>query len=549
MSLLRPLPVEPIGHQKVLPDKPGRLFKAAVAHLADGRLEEAKRLYLEVLASVVGHADSLHHLGIIALRSGQLDEAAAWIEKAIVGRPAAADAYNNLGVVLREMDKVDQAVTRFRQAVVLAPDYADALSNLGNALGELTQWQESLRHYRRAQRLEPEHPRILSNLGVTLMHLGEVDEAVTAQRQALRLAPDLAETHYNLATALLLKGDYREGWAEYEWLWRGGAKGTEIREFSEPRWQGEDPKGRTILLYGEQGLGDVLQFVRYAPLIAARGARVILEVYRPLRRLLADLPGICQIVTRGDPLPAFDWQLPLMGAPHVLGTTLESIPSDGPYLQAPAERAAPWRDRLAGLPGLKIGLVWSGDPRPHDPRANAVDRRRSIRLSTLAPLLKLPGLSFVSLQKGTPAAQLDDIPQSLRPQNWMEEIDDFADTAALIAQLDLVITVDTSVAHLAGALGKPVWILSRFDGCWRWMLTREDSPWYPTARLFRQTTPGDWDPVVARVAAELAGLSPPANIPSPAEKARARSEMTVSLRAKRSNPATAGGTLDCFARG
>jgi hypothetical protein len=302
-----------------------------------------------------------------------------------------------------------------------------------------------------------------------------------------------------------LKGDFAQGFREFEWRRPHRQAMRPPRSNLPPRWTGEDPTGRTILLQAEQGLGDVLQFARYATEIVALGAQVILEVYPPLKRLLASVPGIAQLLTPDDALPdGVDWHLPMMSAPYVLGTRLETIPATVPYVSPDAKMKAAWERRLAKLPGLKVGLVWAGDPRRHDPRAHAIDRRRSIALDRLTPLLMVPDVHFVSLQKGVPSAQIGKIAAELQPLDLMEEVADFADSAALVANLDLVISVDTSVVHLAGALGKPVWILSRFDGCWRWLTGRDDSPWYPTARLFRQTAPGNWDEVIVRVARELA---------------------------------------------
>jgi hypothetical protein len=360
---------------------------------------------------------------------------------------------------------VAQAEAAFRRAVACKPDYAEALSNLGNAL--------------RFQ--------------------GKLDEAVTAFQRTIELTPDHAQTRLHYAMTLLQQGQFAEGWAEYEWRWRtvefqGKGLATDL-----PQWNGEPLNGRTILLTSEQGFGDVLQFVRYAPMIVARGGRVALAAYPPLVRLLKNTPGVATVCNARDPLPPFDCHLPLMSLPRVFETTLDTIPSEVPYLRAAPEAVAAWRQRLDELPGRKVGLVWSGDPRPHDRKAHLLDRRRSLPLDRFASLAEVPNLTLVSLQKGPAAEQVKTLPSGLALVDWMDESTDFADTAALVASLDLVITVDTAVAHLVGALGKPVWILSRYDGCWRWLKDRDDTPWYPTARLFRQSAPGDWDTVLKRV--------------------------------------------------
>lgn len=269
---------------------------------------------------------------------------------------------------------------------------------------------------------------------------------------------------------------------------------------------GETPlAGRTLLVHAEQGFGDTLQFCRYLTLLPAE-ARVLVAVQAPLIRLLRTLPRAVTLLHQGDVLPAIDLHCPLMSLPLAVGTTLETIPAAVPYLSAEPEAVAAWRRRLAPLPGWRVGLCWAGDPRPHLPGAHAVDRRRSLSLAAFAPLASVPGVTFVSLQKGPPAAQAVAPPPGLTLHDWTGELEDFADTAALVAALDLVITADTSVAHLAGALGKKVWILNRFDACWRWLMERTDSPWYPTARLFTQTVPGDWDSVIAAVTQALSDL-------------------------------------------
>jgi hypothetical protein len=332
--------------------------------------------------------------------------------------------------------------------------------------------------------LAPGFYKAYNNLGTALKDQGRRDEAETCFRKALELAPNMAAAHTNLGMSLLAKGDFQLGWREFEWRWNTGKLAPS--DFSQPRWTGFDLTGKTILLTAEQGLGDALQFARFAEPVAARGANVILQVHAPLVRLLTTVPGVSQVVGFDDPLPEFHTHLPLMSTPLVLGTTLDTLPLTIPYVTAPQSTLA-----VPGN-GLKVGVVWSGDPRPHDQGANAADRRRSVSLTQLVPILSVPGITFVSLQKGLAERQIEDVPLHLRPYEIMGQVKDFADTAAIVAQLDLVITVDTSVAHLAGAMGKPVWVLSRYDGCWRWLTERDDSPWYPTLRLFRQTKLGDW---------------------------------------------------------
>ena len=426
------------------------------------------------------------------------DEAAASAHWAVVLNPAYANGYANLGRILKERVRVQEAAACLRRVVLLHPGHLLGWINLGDALDEAGQVVSALAAIRTALTLDPSAPPVWNNLGHLLLEQGG-----PALRRAIRLAPNYAAAHLNLGMDLLGRGELEEGWREFEW-WRAtipavpGWQGT-----PQTRWRGQDLQGRTLLLRGEQGLGDMLQFARYATLFARAGARVVLETHPPLTRLLATVPGVAGTVPMGAPPPPYDYHQQIMSVPGLQGTRLDTIPAEIPYLAADPAAIETWRERLSALPGRKIGLVWAGNPRPNDPGARLVDSRRSVALKRLAPLLGLSGNSFVSLQMGEAAAQIADLPPELRPLDAMREVQDFADTAALCANLDLVISVDTSVVHLAGAMGKPVWILSRHDGCWRWLLDRDDSPWYPTARLFRQTIPGDWDEVVVRVAEAL----------------------------------------------
>ncbi|MDR3438543.1 tetratricopeptide repeat protein [Telmatospirillum sp.] len=479
------------------------VFAVAIEHHRAGRLADAERLYRLVLAADPRHADSLNLLGVIAAQTGHADLAIDRIGQAIAIDEGVASYHNNLGEVLRQAGRLTDAMGHFRRALDLTPDYADAHNNLGAVCHGLGHLDEAIIHYRQALSLRPDYPEALNNLGAACQEQGELDEAARCYREALARGFDDGKTRANLGTVLLAKGDFKEGWRLYEWRERGDRPLVVPRHVEQPRWRGDDLAGRTLLLHGEQGLGDCLQFARYATLAASRGACVILEVPPALRRLLATVPGVAMAISAGDPLPPFDCHLPLMSAPYLFGTEPDSIPADIPYVRPDPAAVASWSRRLAALSGVKAGLVWAGAPRPDDLRVNAIDRRRSMALAQMAPILGVAGVSFVSLQKGAAAVQIAALAQDVRPLDPMDEIGDFADTAALVANLDLVISVDTAVAHLAGAMGKPVWILSRFDNCWRWLTEREDSPWYPTARLFRQKAPGDWPEVVARVADAL----------------------------------------------
>ncbi len=477
-----------------------RMAAAAMHAHGRGRPEEAAALLRKALRLSPDYAEAQCALGATLAGLGRLDEAIAAYDKAVSLKPDFAVAWSNLGVARQTLGQMDEAVVAYDRAIAADPANAAALTNLGLVLTELGRTDEALAACSRAIALAPGQAEAWSNLGLALRMAGRTDEALAARRRAVAIDPNNAKGHRNLAMSLLLNGEYREGFAEFEW--RRALGDCPPPDSTRPEWRGEPVAGRTLLLYGEQGLGDVIQFARYATPLAESGARVILAVPRPLARLLATIPGVAGIADR-TPLPDHDWHFPLLSLPHRLGTTVESVPAACPYVAADPAAKAAWRKRLDALPGRKVGLVWSGDPRPHDVACALVDRRRSLTLAQLAPLAAVPGITLVSLQKGAPAGQARTPPPGMDLIDWMDEIDDFADTAALADALDLVITVDTSVAHLAGALAKPVWILSRFDGCWRWLLERADSPWYPTARLFRQPAPGDWSPAIAELVRAL----------------------------------------------
>ena len=465
-----------------------------------GRPDEAAAGFGRAIAFDPNSAEAHGGLGIALRELGRAEEALASCDRAIALRPDYAEAHFNQAVALRELRRTEEALAGYDRAIALKPDYAEALSNRGNALSELQRYGEALISYERAIALKPDYAEAYRNRGVLLMDFRRLADAVADFDRAIALKPDYAAARYNRAVARLMAGDYAQGWAEYEWRGRAGQGGA-ARALAAPLWLGrENLNGRVILLHAEQGFGDVLQFCRYVPQVAALGARVVLEVYPGLDRLLGRLEGVDAVVVRGQPLPPHDLQTPLASLPLALGVAAPD-PGLGPYLSADPQTAAAWAQRLAADgAALRVGLCWAGGTRPDQAVADAVDRRRSLPLEAFAPMAGIEGVTFYSLQKGPPAAQLA---QALAG-GWSGppivdltgELHDFADTAALVANLDLVITCDTAVAHLAGALGRPVWILNRYDACWRWLTDRADSPWYPSARLFRQLAPGDWGGVV-----------------------------------------------------
>ncbi len=470
-----------------------------------GRLDEAVACIRRAIALRPEFAQAHYNLGIALAEQGRLNEAVACYHRVIDLQPHIPEAHNSLGYTLEKLGRLDAAVACFRTAIALRADYPEAHNNLGHALGQQGQLDASIACYRSAIDLRQSYPEAHNNLGYALQEQRRLDAAGACYRAAIGLEPDFAEAHFNLALALLAQGDSAAGWREYEWRWKLPEGIKQRQTFSRPQWRGEPATGRTLLIHAEQGFGDTLQFCRYGELAASCGLRVIMQVPQPLVRVLRGLPGVLVVAT-GEPLPAFDLHCPMLSMPLAMGTTIETIPAIASYLHADKVQVAAWRTRL-GAAGAdrrpRIGLVWAGASRTGTALA-AIDRRRSVSPVLLAPLLELRALDFFSLQKGGVAA-----PAHFGLTDFMGEMGDFADTAALIANLDLVISVDTAVAHLAAAMGKPVWLLDRFDACWRWLDGRRDSPWYPTLRVYRQPRAGDWESVLAELAQDLRDFAIP----------------------------------------
>jgi tetratricopeptide (TPR) repeat protein len=428
--------------------------------------------------------------------AGRPKLAAEQARRALEIEPTMSAALSNLGVALYELKDYDEAARAQRRAIAANPNFAEAHSNLGNALHALRRFDEATAAYRRAIELKPDFADGWANLGTTLHHGGYFDDGVAALRRAIALSPHHANAHSGLGILLLMRGDFAEGWEEYEWRLRS----TERKgpRFPDSPWQGESLAGKHIYVEAEQGFGDCLQFVRYLPPLAARAGSVTLRVHQQLVSLLREnLPGITVLGDRGDPAP-YQCSAVLLSLPHRFKTRLETIPAAVPYLRPSAPIAQRWKERLARMAGLKIGIVWAGNPE------HVNDHRRSVDLPLLAPLFAVRGTSFASLQFGQRRGDLKNIkPRKTSIEDLAPAFGDFSETAGAVAALDLVITVDTSVAHLAGALGRPVWVLLPAVTDWRWMLEREDNPWYPTMRLFRQNKGEQWTAVIGRVAREL----------------------------------------------
>jgi tetratricopeptide (TPR) repeat protein len=489
-----------------------------------GQLDEAITYYKKAIQINPTYADTFNNLGLALQEKGQIEEAELAFNQAIKIDPDYAYAYYNLGNVLMEKKHIDEALTCYQKAIDINPDLLDAYKNLGNALKEKGLHNDAITTYRKILRIESNRPDIYYNLGIVLketgqlaeaiayyqkaLHLnpafadahnnlglafrdtGEIRDAIHSFQRAVQIEPDNAIYHWNLSLALLLSGDFEQGWKEYEW--RLKVKDLPNRMLSRQVWDGSDIAGRTILLQAEQGFGDTIQFIRYAPLVAEMGVRVFLSCQDELASLSRSVDGLHTVVGYREPMPHFDVYQYLLNLPLLLHTNLDSIPARIPYIKADLSLVRTWKTKLGDRHSRqRIGLVWAGR------------EQRSCSLSMFRPLAQAQNISFYSLQKGEAAAQTKNPPEGMKLIDFTEEIHDFSDTAAFIENLDLVISVDTAVAHLAGALGKPVWTLLPFVPDWRWLLHRNDSPWYPTMRLFRQPAPGDWASVIEKIATEL----------------------------------------------
>jgi tetratricopeptide (TPR) repeat protein len=546
-----------------------QMFALAVDCVRHGRLDEAEKLGARIRKLLPDSYEGVHLLGVVKLQRGHAAPALQLIEAALRINPDASDAWSNRalalamlnrnrealasfdrslalrpddpdtlnarGRVLLSLERPADALAMFDQAAALAPGHFGAQTNRGNALAALGRLDEALGRYDALLVDHPSHPSLHFNRGLALASLGRHAEAIAAYDQAVANRPDYVAAHLNRGTALqalnrhqeaiasfanvlaieagnadakhnaalsrLTLGDYRDGFAQYEARFARSGMPARRRGFGRPLWLGEySPQRKTILLHAEQGLGDTIQFARYAPMLARMGAKVVLEAPAELAGLLRRLAGVSDVVERGAPLPGFDLHCPMGSLPLALQSELATIPAEIPYLTASDERIAKWRPRLAGLAHPRVAIVWSG--RASHPN----DRNRSLALAGLAPLFGLDQVSFISLQRELSDADAATLAGSAGVTAVGAELRDFDDTAAVLALSDLVIAVDTAVAHLAGAMGRPAWILLPFCPDWRWLLGRDDSPWYPTARLYRQPAAGDWDSVTARVREDLAGM-------------------------------------------
>jgi tetratricopeptide (TPR) repeat protein len=508
-------------------------LKTAWWYQNHGEAKDAAPIFREILETDPSCAEAHYGLGNSFMTLRQFPDALASYDRALECRPEYPEAHNNAGVALAEQARYTEAVARYHEALRLAPDYAEAHFNLGNALRNLEQYEEAAASYRDAVRLRQDWPEAANALGNTLAYLVRYDEAISIYTASLQQHPEHAETHNNLGLALqavgrlgealahfdqairhsaefaaphanraqvwLLLGHYRAGWPEFEWRWR--LPGKAPPQLPRPAWDGGPLGGRTILLWVEQGLGDTIQFLRYASLVQQMNGRALLACQKDLVSLLSTCPWIEGLAPHGSPLPPFEVHAPLLSLPGLLGTTAVTIPAPVPYLRAEHERVARWRtevERLAGSAKLKIGIAWRGS------KGYPQDYQRSIPLHHFAALAGIPGVQLFSLQKGQGE---EEVAQGTVPViDLTERLDQdgaFLDTAALMMSLDLIISADTSISHLGGALGVPVWLALALVPDWRWLLGREDSPWYPHHRLFRQTVAGRWEDVFERLASAV----------------------------------------------
>jgi hypothetical protein len=438
--------------------------------------------------------------GLVALK--KFDDALATFHKALTIDPRHVIGHIGRGSALFRLKRYPEALDSYEKAVAIAPGQAQGYNNRALALAMLGRYDEAFASYDKALEIDPNFVEAYVNRGNAFGSQLRTERALADYLKALAIKPDRVEAIWNASLAQLTLGNFREGWKNYEIRWRKEETEPHRRSFTQPLWLGEeDVAGRTILLHPEQGLGDTFQFVRYAPLLARRGARVILEVQPSQKSLLADVAGISGIYGRGENLPDFDLQCPMMSLPLAFGTELATIPAEIPYIPVPADRVPKWRARLGESRALRVGITWAGSAN------HTNNRNRSIALSRFAALFGTPNVQFVTLQKELAPGDADILRRHPEVIHMGEELSDFADTAALISLLDLVVSVDTSVVHLAGAIGQPFWLLVPFAPDFRWLLAREDSPWYPTARLFRQSAINDWEGVFARVRSELERLA------------------------------------------
>jgi Tfp pilus assembly protein PilF len=477
-----------------------KLLDEAAILRRNGSLGEAERRYRQALRLHPDNGTVLLLLGMLLAAQDRWKESGQVLRRAVNADPRDPDAHYNLGCVLQQLQRHEEALESYAKALDLDPGFAEAHNNGGNVLQALGRHEESLVHYDRAIAANPGYVVAYNNRGNALKAIARYGEAIASYRKALELDPQNAEARHFIALIRLSLGDYAQGWPELEWRWKIPGAAAPLRKLPQPLWLGREAlRGKSILLYAEQGLGDTIQFARYAPLVAATGATVLLDVYAPLVVLMRTVPGVTRVLGPQDDAPITDFRCPLLSLPLAFGTTLDSIPPPVPYISLDAREASDWRAKLGGEGVKLVGLCWRGSP------GYVNDAQRSIRFGDLGSLWRVPGVRFVSLQKAPhdeERAQMSALPQLVHPGA------DFPTTARMIAALDLVISVDTVWLTWAASIGRPAWALLNFAPHFTWLTQREDSPWYPGVRLLRQSAPGEWAGVVERAAGMLANASP-----------------------------------------
>lgn len=468
------------------PDHPSITSILGLIYFYLGNDKLAQKYYEHSLIKNPNNALAFHNLGMIFLKNGEIDNAITSFKKALSLNSELAYSYYCLGLSYDIKGKYNEALDFYKKAVNLEPKLVDAYNNMGIIMQKQGQFKEAIDFFKKAIEIEPNYAEVYSNMGLTYREYGMIENSISSYKKSLEINPNLIDAHVNLALSLLLKGDFINGWKEYEWR-----KKHLPYIFSKPFWEGSDLSSKKIFIYTEQGFGDSIQFIRYIPLVYELGAKIILMCQKELESLFRNIKGIEELLTFGEPFPDFDFHCPLLSLPYIFNTDSESIPNNVPYLFPELLKIKKWSEKVrSDNRNLKVGLSWSG-------------KNHANHISLFSPLLQLSNVTFYSLQKGEAASQVDNSPYNTKIVNLSNEINDFSDTAAIIENLDLVITIDTSVAHLAGALGKEVWTLLTYVPDWRWMLNRKDSPWYPTMRLFRQTSLGNWNSVFSDVLNEL----------------------------------------------
>lgn len=478
------------------------LMTEAIVFHQQGKFQDAKSIYEKVLAIQPTNFFALQLMGALFVQTDNNLHAIDFLSRALQINPNHLASYINLGVALQKLNRFDEALASYDKAIGLDPNNAETYMNRGVALEVLNRLEEAIASYDKAISIKPNNAEAYLNRGIALQGLKRLDDALASYDKAIYIKPDSPHAHWNLSLFHLLSGNFEAGWRGYEWRWKDEEKlrAAGFRKFSQPLWLGEEPlDDKTILLHCEQGFGDTIQFCRYATLVAKNGAKVILEVQPHLVQLLTSLKGVNQIVAKGDKLPEFDYQCPLLSLPLAFRTILETIPTSFRYIDSDREKVAKWDAKLGKKTKPRVGIVWSGGT------AMKYGQNRSLRLSQLIPYLS-PCCEYVCLQK-----ELRDIDKAILAESshikyFGNELSDFSDTAALCDLMDVVISIDTSVAHLAGSLGKVTWVLLHYASDWRWLLDREDSPWYPSVTLYRQAKIDEWDGVLERVKMDLEKL-------------------------------------------